>query len=110
MPNAADTGVKRVEFSALQWELLSVLIAVMCTGMGCSTSPELARKNTSPILQYVWGHVFPFPKSFIRKLTLFYLFVSAGVLHTMALQHLESVWEGPAEALVLSHPLAALAD
>lgn len=69
-----------------------------------------SEKHISPILQYVWGHVFPLPKSFIRKLMLFYLFVSAGVLHTMALQHLESVWEGPAEALVLSHPLAALTD
>lgn len=56
------------------------------------------------------GHVFSLPKSFIRQLTLFCLFVSASVLHTMALQHLESVWEGPGEALVLSHPLATLAD
>lgn len=66
MPNAADTGVKRVAFSALQWELLSVLIAVVCTGMGYSTSPELARKNTSLQLYSMFGATFsPFPRALL---------------------------------------------
>lgn len=58
------------------------------------SSSIIFEKHTSPILQHVWGRAFPFPKSFIRKPTLFSLFASASALHAMALQHLGSFWEG----------------
>lgn len=90
MPSAADTGVK--SNSQPCSGTCSQFSSLWCARRWVTV---IFKNHTSPILQHVWAPVFPLPRSFIiGKPMLLLLFVSAGALHAMALQHLWSLWEG----------------